>query len=62
MEFLVEGDKDVQITVQLEDDAQYGVTVDGVSAGDMTTNMGGKLNVSVELNEGTAVKVRIEKK
>ena len=62
VEFLVEGDKDVQITVQLEDDAQYGVTVDGVSAGDMTTNMGGKLNVSVELNEGTAVKVRIEKK
>ena len=52
----------MQITVQLEDDAQYGVTVDGVSAGDMTTNMGGKLNVSVELNEGTAVKVRIEKK
>ena len=33
VEFLVEGDKDVQITVQLEDDAQYGVTVDGVSAG-----------------------------
>ena len=62
VEFLVEGDKDVQITVQLEDDAQYGVTVDGVSAGDMTTNMGGKLNVSVELNEGTAVKVRNEKK
>ncbi len=62
VEFLVEGDKDVQITVQLEDDAQYSVTVDGVSAGDMTTNMGGKLNVSVELNEGTAVKVRIEKK
>ncbi len=62
VEFLVEGDKDVQITVQLEDDTEYGVTVDGMSAGNMATNMGGKLNVSVELNEGSAVKVRIEKR
>ena len=62
LEFLVEGDKDAQITVQLEDDAQYSVTMNGVSAGDMVTNMGGKLNVSVELSEGTAVNVRIEKK
>ena len=62
VEFQVEGDKDVQITVQLEDDAQYSVTVDGASAGDMTTNMGGKLIVSVELNKDSAVQVRIEKK
>ena len=38
------------------------MTMNGVSAGDMVTNMGGKLNVSVELSEGTAVNVRIEKK
>jgi len=62
VEFVVEGDKDVQITVQLEDDTEYGVTVDGVSAGTMTTNMSGKLNVGVELNEGSAVRVKIEKK
>lgn len=61
VEFQVESDKDVQITVQLEDDTEYLVTVDGVSVGDMTTNMSGKLNVSVELSEGAAARVRIEK-
>lgn len=62
VEFQVEGDKDVQITVQLEDDTEYTVTVDDVSAGGMTTNMSGKLNVSVELSEGVTAKVRIEKR
>lgn len=59
--FQVEGDKDAQITVQLEDGAKYRVTVDGVPAGDMATNVSGKLNVSVELNEGKTAAVRIEK-
>lgn len=62
VEFLVEGDKDAQITVQLEDDTEYTVYVDGVSVGGMTTNMSGKLNVSVELSEGTPAQVRIEKR
>ena len=62
VEFLVESDKDAQITVQLEDDTEYTVHVDGVSVGGMTTNMSGKLNVSVELSEGTPAQVRIEKR
>jgi hypothetical protein len=62
VEFKVEGDKDAQITVQLEDDTEYEVLVDGVPAGDMATNMSGKMNVSVELSEGAAVGVRIEKR
>ncbi|MCI8517578.1 MAG: endosialidase [Hungatella sp.] len=62
VEFEVEGSKDAQITVQLEDDTEYAVTVDGVSVGGMTTNMSGKLNVSVELSEGTAAKVRVERR
>ena len=62
VEFKVEGDKDAQITVQLEDDTEYEVLVDGVPAGDMATNMRGKMNVSVELSEGAAVGVRIEKR
>ncbi len=62
VEFFVESDKDVQITVQLEDDTEYTVHVDGVSVGGMTTNMSGKLNVSVELSEGTPAQVRIEKR
>ena len=59
--FCVEGDKDAQITVQLEDDTEYAVTVDGVPAGNMTTNLSGKLNVSVELSEGVHAAIRIEK-
>lgn len=62
VEFQVEGEKDVQITVQLEDDTEYTVTVDGIPAGNMTTNLSGKLNVSVELNEGVHATVRVEKR
>ena len=62
VEFQVEGDKDVQITVQLEDDMKYEVFVDDVAVGSMKTNMSGKLNCSVELNEGVTAKVRIERR
>lgn len=61
VEFQVEGAKDAQITVQLEDDKEYEVFVDGAAVGSMKTNMGGKLNCSVELN-GAAGKVKIVKK
>lgn len=57
VEFLVEGSKDAQITVQLEDDAEYEVYVDGSAVGSMKTNMSGKLSVSVELEEGRTVRV-----
>ena len=58
VEFLVEGSRDAQITVQLENDTDYEVFVDGVAAGSMKTNMSGKLSVSVELEEGKSVQVR----
>lgn len=57
VEFLVEGSKDAQITVQLEDDTEYEVYVDGSAVGSMKTNMSGKLSVSVELGEGKGVRV-----
>jgi len=59
VEFLVEGDKDAQITVQLEDDTEYEVYVDGSAVGSMNTNMSGKLVASVELNEGVAASVKV---
>ena len=62
VEFEVEGDKDAQLTIQLAEDTEYEVCVDGAAAGSMRTNMSGKLSVSVELNEGTPVKVEINKK
>lgn len=60
--FTVEGDKDAQITVQLDDDTDYEVYVDGVAVGGMITNMSGKLSVSVELNEGKPVQVKAVKR
>lgn len=59
VEFLVEGDKDAQITVQLDDDTEYEVYVDDISVGGMKTNMSGKLVVSVELNEGVVSHVKV---
>ena len=49
MKFTVEGDEDAQITLELEEDTEYQVLVNGNSAGKMKTNLGGKLNISVEL-------------
>ena len=62
VEFTVEGDKDAQLTIQLEDDTEYEVYVDGVAVGGMKTNMSGKLMASVELNEGVASQVRVVKR
>ena len=57
VEFSACGDQDAQITVQMENDAEYEVYVNGAAVGSMRTNMSGKLSVSVELEEGTEVKV-----
>ena len=60
--FSVEGNKDAQITVQLEDDMEYEVFEDGVAVGGMKTNMSGKLSLSVELGEGSSIAVKIVRK
>lgn len=60
MEFQVEGKEDAQITVELEDKACYAISIDGESAGTMETNVGGKLNLSVELGQAP-VEVKITK-
>lgn len=49
--FLVEGPEDAQLTLELEEETDYEITIDGLSAGRMKTNLGGKLNISVELGE-----------
>lgn len=61
MSFTVEGPKDAQITVELEEDAEYKVTIDGEEAGRMKTNLGGKLSFSVELEQAEQVSVSIER-
>ena len=61
MSFLVEGPNDAQITVELEEDTEYAITIDGVNAGQMKTNLGGKLSFSVELEQSEQVSVNIKK-
>ena len=58
VEFTVEGSKDAQITVQLENDTDYEIYVNDSAVGNMMTNMRGKLSVSVELEEGISVPVK----
>ena len=58
MEFSVEGAEDAQVTVELEDEAEYDIVIDGADAGRMKTNLGGKLSLSVELGDAP-VKVSV---
>lgn len=54
--FTVEGDssEDAQIIVGLEDDTEYQVVVNDNAVGTVKTNLGGKLNFSVDLSAGKA--------
>lgn len=47
--FYVEGAGDAQVTLELEAEAGYEITVDNHMIGKMKTNLGGKLSISVEL-------------
>ena len=60
MSFTVECPTDAQITVELEEETSYQVFVDDKEVGEMKTNLGGKLVLSVELNPGKATAIRIE--
>ncbi len=61
MSFEVEGNADAQITVELEEDTSYQVFVNEKEIGEMKTNLGGKLVLSVELETMKSAKIRIEK-
>ena len=59
VEFVVEGDEDAQLTIGLKDDTEYEVFVNGNSVGKMSTGLGGKLSISVELETAGEVPVKI---
>jgi hypothetical protein len=61
VEFKVESEEDAQITIELENETEYAIYLDGMNAGRMKTNLGGKLNLSVEINNGNEVDVKIVK-
>ena len=59
--FSVEGNENAQITLGLEEGASYDIRINGNDAGTMSTNMGGKLVLSVEFDGENPVKVDIAK-
>ena len=61
MSFDVEGTEDAQITVEMEADTEYDISIDDADAGKMKTNLGGKLSFSAELGGDKAVHVEIKK-
>ena len=60
--FTVEGPEDAQITLELEEETEYEISIDGKSAGTMKTNLGGKLSMSVELEGADNVAIKGEKR
>jgi hypothetical protein len=61
LSFIVEGDEDAQITVDLEEGTAYEVFIAGEMVGEMKTNLSGKLSFSVELAGEGEVPVKIVK-
>lgn len=59
VEFAVTGDADAQITIGLSDETEYEVFVADRNVGKMKTGMGGKLSLSVELENAGEVPVKV---
>lgn len=60
--FQVEGPEDTQITLELEENTEYDIMINGTDAGTMKTNLGGKLSMSVEMDGSNSVAVSITRK
>lgn len=61
VDLLVEGVKDSQVTLELEAEKEYKIHLDKIYVGKMKTNLGGKLNINVELGDSKQVEIHIEK-
>ncbi len=61
VEFDVEAAGDISFTLEMEPSSEYKLVVNGVSSGRIPTNVGGKLNASLELDEGSKASVKIVK-
>lgn len=62
LHFIVESDKDIQITVGLEESTEYEVSIDEAIVEDYKTNISGKLVLSVSLGEKKSADIKIVKK
>lgn len=61
VEFDVEAAGDISFTLEMEPSQEYKLVVNGVSAGRIPTNVGGKLNASLSLEEGSKASVKVMK-
>ena len=59
--FVVEGPENASITLELEPETEYKVHVDDGYVGKNKTNLGGKMSISVDLEEGRPVKVDVKR-
>jgi len=59
--FRISAPEDVNFTLEMQPESEYEVLIGGVSAGKMSTNLSGKLSVSVELGGDESTEVRIVK-
>ena len=62
LSFGIEGQEGAQITLGLEPDAEFEVFINDESVGTMSTNLGGKLSLSVEMEADTTITITIEKR
>lgn len=61
VEFQVEGSEDAEITLGLQEATDYKIMVNDSSVGEMKTNLGGKLTLSVELASEAPAVVKVVK-
>ena len=59
--FRISAPEDVQFTLELQPESEYEVFIGGASAGKMTTNLSGKLSVSVEPGDDKSAEVKVVK-
>ncbi|WP_066715572.1 endosialidase [Clostridium sp. Marseille-P299] len=59
--FIVTAKEDAQITLELEPEKEYKILIDDINVGKMKTNLGGKLILSVELNEDKKSAIKVVK-
>lgn len=60
IEFTVSGNAEAGITVELMEETSYKVFINEKETDEVSTNLGGKLSISVDLSEGKKAKVAIK--
>ncbi len=60
-EVIVESGEDLQLTLELEPETEYKILIDNVNVGKIKTNMAGKVNFSIEMQQNVTKTVEIKK-